>query len=72
MIFKIKDDALDNYSDILGMTIYIQGKSPALSYVSIFDSLWKQTELYEQVKEAFVQLQRHEKMQKEFMNMIMS
>ena len=68
MIFEIKDDTKDNFQYTLGLAIYIEGKSAALSYVSIFDSLWKQTELYEQLKEAFVQLQRHEKMQKEFIN----
>ena len=68
MIFEIKDDTKDNLQYTLGLAIYIESKSTALSYVSIFDSLWKQTELYEQVKEAFVQLQRHEKMQKEFIN----
>jgi signal transduction histidine kinase len=43
------------------LAIYIEGKSAALSYLSIFDSLWKQTELYEQ-------LQIHDRMQKEFIN----
>ena len=68
MIFEIKDDTKDNFRYTLGLSIFIEGKSTALSYVSIFDSLWKQTELYEQLKEAFVRLQMHEKMQKEFIN----
>jgi signal transduction histidine kinase len=68
MIFEIKDDTKDNLRYTLGLSIYIEGKSTALSYVSIFDSLWKQTELYEQLKEAFVRLQMHEKMQNEFIN----
>ena len=52
----------------MGVAIYIEGKSTALSYISIFDSLWKQTELFERLKQAFIQLQIHEKMQKEFIN----
>ena len=68
MIFEIKDDTKDSFRYTLGLSIFIEGKSTALSYVSIFDSLWKQTELYEQLKEAFVRLQMHEKMQKEFIN----
>jgi two-component system sensor histidine kinase VicK len=68
MIFEIKDDTKDIFRYTLGLSIFIEGKSTALSYVSIFDSLWKQTELYEQLKEAFVRLQMHEKMQKEFIN----
>ena len=50
------------------MTIFIEGKSAALSYASIFNSLWKQTEMYEQLKKTFLHLQIHEKMQKEFIN----
>ena len=61
MIFEIKDDTKDNFLQTLGLAIYIEGKSAALSYLSIFDSLWKQTELYEQ-------LQIHDRMQKEFIN----
>ncbi|MDQ6723940.1 MAG: ATP-binding protein [Thermoproteota archaeon] len=68
MIFEIKDDALGNYSDIVGMAIYIESKSTALSYASIFDSLWKQTELYEQLKKGHEHLKIHEQMQKEFID----
>ncbi|MGN6559652.1 MAG: histidine kinase dimerization/phospho-acceptor domain-containing protein, partial [Candidatus Nitrosocosmicus sp.] len=68
MIFEIKDDTVNDYQDLLGLSIYIEGKSTALSYVSIFNSLWKQTELYDQLKEAFIRLQKNDKMQKEFIN----
>jgi two-component system, OmpR family, sensor histidine kinase VicK len=68
MIFEIKDDTKDNFQYTLGLAIYIEGKSAAISYASIFDSLWKQTELYEQLKETFLKLQIHEKMQKVFIN----
>jgi signal transduction histidine kinase len=68
MIFEIKDDSKYNFQQALGLAIYIEGKSTALSYISIFDSLWKQTELYERLKQAFIQLQIHEKMQKDFIN----
>ncbi|HZH38551.1 MAG TPA: HAMP domain-containing sensor histidine kinase, partial [Bacillales bacterium] len=61
MIFEIKDDTKDNFLQTLGLAIYIEGKSAALSYLSIFESLWKQTELYEQ-------LQTHDRMQMEFIN----
>ena len=50
MIFEIKDDTKYNFRYTLGLAIFIEGKSTALSYISIFDSLWKQTELYEQLK----------------------
>ena len=57
-----------NYIDSVGMTIFIEGKSTALSYVSIFESLWKQTELYDEIKKAYEKIQRHDKMQKEFID----
>jgi two-component system sensor histidine kinase VicK len=41
--------------------VYSNSKSIVLSYASIFESLWRQTELYEQLK-------IHDKMQKEFIN----
>lgn len=68
MIFEVKDDTVNDYQEMLGLSIYIEGKSTALSYVSIFNSLWKQTELYDQLKEVFIQLQKNDKMQKEFIN----
>jgi signal transduction histidine kinase len=43
-------------------------KAGVLSYVAIFDNLWKQTELYQKVVEANEQLKVHDKMQKEFVN----
>ena len=43
------------------MTIFIEGKSTALSYISIFDSLWKQTDLYNELKETDERIQSHER-----------
>jgi signal transduction histidine kinase len=61
MIFEIKDDVKDSFLHALGLAIYIEGKSAALSYVSIFESLWKQTEMYQE-------LQTRDRIQKEFIN----
>jgi signal transduction histidine kinase len=61
MIFEIKDDTKENFMDSLGLAIYIEGKSTALSYDTVFRSLWKQAEMYQQ-------LQIHDLMQKEFIN----
>ena len=68
LILEIKNDTTKGYIESMGMTIFIEGKSAALSYASIFNSLWKQTEMYEQLNKTFLQLQIHEKMQKEFIN----
>ncbi len=61
LIFEIKDDAKDNFIESLGLAIYIEGKSTALSYATVFDSLWKQAEMVQQ-------LQIHDLMQREFVN----
>ena len=61
MILEIKDDTKDNFIDAFGLAIFIESKSTALSYAEIFDSLWKQAEMYDQ-------LELQKKMQKEFIN----
>jgi hypothetical protein len=50
LLIEIKDDIKNDYINSLGLTIIIEGKSAASSYYSIFDSLWKQTELYHQLQ----------------------
>ena len=61
LIIETKDDIKDNVHDAAGLAVYSDSKPIALSYASIFESLWKQSELYEQLK-------IHDKMQKEFIN----
>ena len=39
------------------MATYSNSKPTVLSYVSIFEKLWKQTELYQQLKESNKQLE---------------
>lgn len=51
MIVELKDDTKDSSYNTAGLSTYYGGKSIAISYTSIFESLWKQTELYQQVKE---------------------
>jgi signal transduction histidine kinase len=45
----------------VGLATYSNSKATVESYASVFDTLWKQTELYDQ-------LQVHDRMQKEFIN----
>ena len=69
LIIETKDDTKDNSYDASGLAAYSNSKYIALSYASIFESLWIQAELYEQLKEANNQLKVHDKMQKDFINM---
>ena len=58
---ELKDDTKDNSYEAIGLATYSNSTPTVLSYVSIFESLWTQTELYEELKV-------HDKMQKEFIN----
>ena len=58
---ELKDDTKDNIQQAIGLSSYSNSKSTVLSYVSMFETLWKQTEMYEQLK-------NHDKMQREFIN----
>jgi signal transduction histidine kinase len=58
---EIRDDSKQTFDEAIGLSTYSNSKPGVLSYVSIFESLWKETELYEQLK-------YQDKMQKEFIN----
>ena len=58
---ELKDDSKKTFQEAIGLSTYSNSKAGVLSYVSMFESLWKQTELYEKLK-------GNEKMQKEFIN----
>jgi two-component system, OmpR family, sensor histidine kinase VicK len=75
LVIEKKDDSKQNFIEAVGMATYSNSKPTVLSYVSIFEKLWKQTELYQQLKEsnkqleeANEQLKKHDKTQKEFIN----
>src|SRR5215469_17375811 len=68
LIVETKDDAKDNSYEAAGLGAYYDSKPISLSYASIFDSLWKQAELYEKLSETYEQLKIHNKMQKEFLD----
>jgi signal transduction histidine kinase len=68
LINEVKDDTKINYIDVIGMTIHIEGKSTAISYATIFNSLWKQAELYDEIEKAYEKIQIHDKMQRDFIN----
>jgi two-component system, OmpR family, sensor histidine kinase VicK len=61
MIVELKDDTKETSYEAAGLALHLDSRTLALSYASLFDNLWKQTELYEK-------LEVHDKMQKEFIN----
>jgi signal transduction histidine kinase len=61
IIVELRDDSRDNSSGAAGLSTYSNSKSIVSSYSVIFESLWKQTKLYEQLKV-------HDKLQNDFIN----
>jgi two-component system, OmpR family, sensor histidine kinase VicK len=61
MIVELRDDTNDSSYYAAGLATYSNSKSIISSYASIFESLWKQNELYQQLK-------IHDKIQQEFIN----
>jgi signal transduction histidine kinase len=68
IVMELKDDSKTTFAEAIGLSTYSNSKAGVLSYVSIFENLWKQSKLYEQLMKAHEQLQLHDKMQKEFIN----
>jgi signal transduction histidine kinase len=68
LVMEIKDDLKETFEEAIGLSIYSNSGAGVLSYVSIFENLWRQSELYQQVKDSNELLKLQDKMQKEFIN----
>jgi signal transduction histidine kinase len=75
VIVELKEDTANNSYSAAGLTTYSDSKSIVSSYISIFESFWKQTELNEQLEElnkqlidANEKLKLNDEAQKEFIN----
>src|SRR5215208_135702 len=65
---ELKDDTKETSYEAIGLATYSNSKPTVLSYVTIFDTLWKQVDLYGELRDLYEQLKVHDKMQKEFIN----
>ena len=61
LVMELKDDTKDTFHEAIGLSTYSNSKAGVLSYVSIFENLWEQTELY-------LQLKKGEILQKDFIH----
>jgi len=75
-IKDVKDDIKDNFIQAVGYATLHTSKSRAESYNFIFDTVWRQADLYESLKEAnknllysYQKLEEHDAMEKEFVNL---
>jgi two-component system sensor histidine kinase VicK len=65
---ELKSDSKETSLEAIGLATYSNSKATVLSYASIFESLWNQTEMYEQTRQLYQQLKSHDKMKQEFMD----
>jgi signal transduction histidine kinase len=61
LVMELRDDSVNTFDEAIGLSTYSNSIPGVLSYVSIFESLWTISDLYEQLK-------THDRMQKEFIN----
>jgi len=82
LILDLADDAKENLVDAVSFATYSSNKSRTQSYSFVFDTIWRQADVYEQLEvkttelekvskelfAAYEQLKLHDAMQKEFIN----
>jgi len=68
LVMELKDDAKNSFAQTIGQSIHSNSKAGVLSYVAIFENLWRQSELNQEIKESNEKLKDNDKMQKEFIN----
>ena len=56
LVMELKDDTKDTFIQAIGLSTYSNSKPAVLSYIAIFENLWKQSELYYEIKESHEQL----------------
>jgi signal transduction histidine kinase len=61
LVVELKDDSKEIFIDAVRLALYSATKSTVISYLTLFESLWEQTAIYDQ-------LLANEKMQEEFLN----
>jgi two-component system sensor histidine kinase VicK len=61
LVMELRDDSKTTFFEAIGLSTYSNSRAGVLSYIAIFENLWVQSDLYEQLK-------INDKMQKEFIN----
>ena len=75
LVMELKNDMKETFDEAIGLSIYSNSKPGVFSYVSIFENLWTQTELYQQIKRVNLRLEMandkldiHDKILNEFIH----
>lgn len=68
MTVELVNDNVDSSIDAMGLSTYSNSKSTVLYYVSIFESLWKQADIYKKAEDLYAQLKYKNETQRQFLN----
>ena len=75
LVMELSNDIKETFDEAIGLSIYSNSKPGVFSYVSIFENLWTQTELYQQIKKVNERLEmlndklkNHDKILNEFIH----
>jgi two-component system, OmpR family, sensor histidine kinase VicK len=68
MAVELVNDDVDNSIEAMGLSTFSNSKSTVLYYVSIFESLWKQADIYKKAEELYDQLKYKNETQRQFLN----
>ncbi|MGB7637810.1 MAG: hybrid sensor histidine kinase/response regulator [Nitrososphaeraceae archaeon] len=68
LVMEIRDDSKITFVGAIGLSTYSNSKAGVLSYVAIFENLWKQSTLYQEIKESNEKLEINGKILNEFIH----
>jgi two-component system, OmpR family, sensor histidine kinase VicK len=68
LLIDLKDDLKRRFNDAIGFASYSNSKSRTQSYNFIFDTIWRQADVYEQLENKTIELERLTTIQNEFIN----
>src|SRR5438093_7339571 len=75
-IIDVKDDSKENFTEAVGFATLHRNKTRTESYSFIFDTIWRQADLHESLRQAnknllyaYEKLKEHDAMEKEFINL---
>jgi len=64
LVIELKDDTKDTFIEAVGLSTHSNSKAGILSHVTIFENLWKQSELYQEIKDSHENLKMaHQKLE---------
>ena len=52
LVMELRDDSKTTFFEAIGLSTYSNSRAGVLSYVAIFENFWKQSELYQEIKES--------------------